>query len=114
MMPQATTVFSGRWIGALQRPLVGGADPFHRPHPDLLPSGTVDKYELSLDTAAERTRPTRDQRRKALKIKQPIRSPRVAAVSWRRSEGRLARKSTVPSGRRHPRPIRHRNCEKRH
>ena len=63
----------------------------------LAPSfvGSVDKCGWSLDTAAERTRPTRDERRKALKIKHRTRSPRVAAVFWRRIEGRLARESTV-------------------
>ena len=56
---------------------------------------SVEKCAPSLDTAAEETRPTRDERRKALRIEPQLRSPRVAALSWRRIEGRFARKSTV-------------------
>jgi len=48
----------------------------------------VDKCALPLDTAAEKTRPTRGERRLPLKTKHRIRSPRVAAVLGRRIEGR--------------------------
>jgi hypothetical protein len=50
--------------------------------------GTVDRRDRSLDTAAEKMRPTRDERTRALNVS--VRSPRVAAFSWRRIEGRLA------------------------
>jgi integrase len=45
------------------------------------------KSGASLDTAREKTAPTRDERKITVKIEDRIRSPRVAAFSWRRIEG---------------------------
>ena len=63
---------------------------------------TVDKCEMPFDTAAEKMRPTRGERKKFFKIR--YRNPFAASSRRhrRRIEGPPARKSTLSAGRGDP------------